>query len=162
MASAREIISSVHSSVTTKEVDVIYMVQGRYGRNTKHVRKKDYIPSLPNAKMNPLETDGCLICKDTNHLSPQCTLPMNTSKAAGRRLEYYHKNDTKKHAVHIVLTDLCRKLDAGWNMSDDDSRDDVQIFLSALHGDYDAKNGQAKTKNEEGETYQMVEQKCSS
>ncbi|CDF36767.1 unnamed protein product [Chondrus crispus] len=133
---------------------ILYTGQGRYYNNSPYPRERDQTstrqprfggrafrsPSTTKQKVkfNPLTVSGCFNCGG-NHLLRDCTLPLNTSRAATRKMEYYAKKaDTKPIAVHHVLADLCKQLDIG-SVPEDDSEEetettDITIFESILSG----------------------------
>ena len=60
-----------------------------------------------------------------------CMLPLNTSRAAARKMEYYaRKSTTKPIAVHHVLADLCQQLycDAKDDCEEEAETSDQRIF----------------------------------
>ena len=60
-----------------------------------------------------------------------CTLPLNTSRAAARKMEYYsNKAATKPIAVHHVLADLCQQLDCDTkeDCEEESETSDLRIF----------------------------------
>lgn len=143
VAIARDSASSAKYAAVD-EVDIRFAGQGRYGRNPKDVRGRGG-PSRGSSlslktKTNPLDISGCFNCDSPNHLIGQCPHPKNAAKAAARRLEYYKKKDEKRHAVHLVLADICRQLDLDDGVAEedgdggDDNGDDVELFLAAMSG----------------------------
>lgn len=133
---------------------ILYTGQGRYYNNSTYPRER-YLRSTgqPRAsgrvyrsplsarqkgKFNWLSVSGCFSCGG-NHLLKDCTLPLNTSRAATRKMEYYAKKaDTKPIAVHHVLADLCQQLDIGGATNNGPEEEteptDLTIFESILCG----------------------------
>lgn len=71
---------------------------------------REHSTSKEAVKTNPFNISGCFNCDIPEHLAKYFTKPMNSSKAAPRRLEYHIKKDHKLHAVHHVLDAFCRQL----------------------------------------------------
>ena len=83
-----------------------------------------------------MSVSGCFNCGG-NHWLRDCTLTLNTSGAATRKVEYCAKKaDTKLIAVHYVLADLCQQLDIGSVPGDESEVEtettDMTIFESIL------------------------------
>ena len=133
---------------------ILYTGQGRYYNNSPYPRERDPrstgqphasgrvyrspLTARQKGKFNPLSVSGCFNCGG-NHLLRDCTLPLNTSRAAARKMEYYAKKaDTKPIAVHHVLADLCQQLDICGATNNDPEEEtgqtDLTIFESILCG----------------------------
>lgn len=54
---------------------------------------------------------GCFHCDEPNHVISKCPQPINTVKAARKKLDYYARKKAGKHAIHPVLFQLCHQVD---------------------------------------------------
>ena len=132
---------------------ILYTGKGRYYNNSPYPSERNSTsthrrfsgrafrsPSMskPKGKFNPLSVSGCFNCGG-NHSLRDCTLPLNTSRAATRKMEYYAKKaETKPIAVHRVLADLCQQLDIDSAAEEDSEVEtettDMTIFESIISG----------------------------
>ena len=94
-------------------------------------RKPQSFTRTTNTKprLDPLKIQGCFNC-DGNHLMRDCPKPIDTTKAATRKIEYYSKKHQSPHAVHTVLAELCSQLDTAQPPSDADDYEDHEVFQS--------------------------------
>lgn len=104
---------------------LLYTGQGRYRHDTNFLHRVsrqlllDHRLTLRSPgkkfphgrKFDTLSISGC-INRDGKHLLNDCSLPLNASRAAARKMEYYAKKTaTKPIVVHHVLADPCEQLD---------------------------------------------------
>ena len=86
------------------------------------------------ARFDPLSVQGCFNCGG-NHLLKDCLKPLNTVRAASRKIEYFaKKKGTQPYAVHQVLADLCEQIDGGQDRSQSSTpiTNDSKIFESLV------------------------------
>lgn len=118
--------------------DVLYTGQGTYGRPNRHVGATTprqmaaaALPRLTAAtpvprmtagpptsqttttpRFDPLTIAGCLNCDNPGHTMRDCRAPVNTVRAAQRKLEYWSKKKAGKPVGAAILFSLCSQLDA--------------------------------------------------
>ena len=95
----------------------LYSGQGRYIRKNSftsygNAKGRRYLPQNKRPNFNPLTIAGCFNCDDPGHTMSQCPKPIDATKAAMRKMDYYARKGGKKdNSVHMVLLDLCQQLD---------------------------------------------------
>eukprot|EP00171_Calliarthron_tuberculosum_P018035 IDg18035t1 len=73
---------------------------------------------------------GCFNCDDPDHTINKCSKPINSTRAAKNKIEYYTKKTGNSRNAHIVLYQLCNQLDEAaeaLNMSSDGPNTDIQL-----------------------------------
>lgn len=108
--------ASGHRPTATQDVPgILFTGQGRYARPSRGMAagrvKRTAAPSRSSG-VDPLSIMGCFNCDDAGHTMKDCPRPIDASKAAQRRLEYYSKKDSGKASAATVLFQLCTQLDA--------------------------------------------------
>lgn len=111
-----------------------------------------------NVSFDPLSITDFFNCDKQDHMIKDYSDPLNFTRAASSKLEYYIKrNDTPVYGIHMVLADLCNQLDSGEVQNDEqidgqEQEPDKQIFenllastqgarINFLHGDSSSPNG---------------------
>lgn len=127
-------ISRDNSSHTTNSggADTHFTGQGRYRQNFRPVANRRAQNNKP--RINPLQLQGCFNCGG-QHMMKDCSKPIDTAKAAMRKLEYYSKRKNNQYAVHSVLADLCLQIDSA-NASDPDCDEiipDHEVFETMVN-----------------------------
>lgn len=59
---------------------------------------------------SPLSLQGYFNCNSPDHMIRDRPRPINTARAAVRRLDYKKKRKTE-NSVHVVLAELCRQVE---------------------------------------------------
>eukprot|EP00171_Calliarthron_tuberculosum_P021509 IDg21509t1 len=62
-------------------------------------------------KFDPLTVMRCFNCDDPNHTIKKCPKPIDITKAARKKIEYYSRKTGNSRNAHIVLFQLCNQLD---------------------------------------------------
>lgn len=93
--------------------------------------------SKPGAKFDPFSIAGRFNCGSPGHMMNACPNPLNLTRAADRRIDYYDKKGGLTNTVHMVLADLCSQLqDTGGDVvaAEEDNEEDSNkdIFLTLM------------------------------
>ena len=114
--------------------DINFMGQGRYRYRAR--RPQNFTrTNNPKQRPDPLKIQGCFNC-DGNHLMRDCPKPIDTTRAATRKIEYYSKKHNTPHAVHTVLAELCAQLDTAHLPCNENEYNDHQVFQSIVNEQY--------------------------
>lgn len=86
-----------------------------------------------------MDIAGCFNCVDPKHMLKDCKKPLNASRAAAKKPEYFKQKDSSENSVQLVLADPCKQLDgiSPGDDSEDGSRsdpNDVELLQATLHG----------------------------
>jgi len=157
-AVAKDVPVNNQVAAAKSALPVLYAGQGVYayanrgvGASTPRARTTVGVPapaSRPGAgsastttrqRFDPLSVAGCFNCDNPGHTMRQCPIPVDTIKAAQRKLAYYDK----KHAggrggAATVLYLMCRQSDARQHEEHDHPGDDAPTTGStsnAVHAD---------------------------
>ena len=96
---------------------ILYQGQGRYVQQHKGLGNRSNTTDK-SGSFDPLSIMGCFNCEG-DHLITKCPHPINTVKAAKRKLDYYSKKKESQHVAHFVLYELCQQLDIASTFSND-------------------------------------------
>lgn len=89
-------------------------------------------------KPDPLNIKGCFNC-DGNQLMRDCPKPIDTTRAATRKIEYYSKKHNTPHAVQTVLAKLCAQLRTAQLPCNENECNDHQVFQNIINEQYQEK-----------------------